>query len=86
MHPKLSENVYLSQENIWNFRVIQENVMKGPTFSTNFDFGAQLCYEIFKISNPIFSRVFYKLMTFPKCYFASKSVKKWLSYRQKNPR
>jgi hypothetical protein len=58
-HPKLPENIYLSQENIWNFRVIQGNVVTDPTFSPNFDFEAQLFHEIFEISHPNFGHVFY---------------------------
>jgi hypothetical protein len=49
----------LSQENIWNFKVIQENVVSDPTFSANFDFGAQLFHENFEISHPNFGHVFY---------------------------
>ncbi len=30
-----------------------------PLFSANFDFGAQISHEIFKISNPNFSHVIY---------------------------
>jgi hypothetical protein len=48
-----------------------------PTFSTNFDYGAQLQNEIFKISNPNFGHVI-----FPKPYFASKSTNKWQRYHQ----
>ncbi len=39
-------------------------------FSPNFDFGAQISHEIFKISNPNFSYVMYRGETCPaKCTF-----------------
>ncbi len=80
-HPKLSKKVYLSQENIWDFIVIQENVATDLTF-----------FSKFRLWRPIFSRKFWnfkskfqscnlQLITFPKRYFASKSNNKWLRYR-----
>jgi hypothetical protein len=41
------------------FKVIPESVATAPTFSSNFDFEAQLYHEIFQISNPNFSHVIY---------------------------
>jgi hypothetical protein len=55
-------------------------VVKGTTFSANFNFGAQLYQEIFQISNPNFSHVLYQLI---KRHFESKSTYKWLRYHQK---
>jgi hypothetical protein len=55
LYSKLSEKVYLPKKNIWNFKVIQENVMKGPldfqqisTLKPNFIMN----FQIFHLSNP----------------------------------
>jgi hypothetical protein len=53
------------------------------TFSTNFDFGAKLWHQIFLNFKSKFQPCNLQLITFLKRYFASKSTKNWLRYREK---
>jgi hypothetical protein len=63
-----------------------KNVITVPTFFSKFRLCSQILPWNFQNFKSAFQSCFLQLMSFPKRYFASKSIKKWLSYHQKNPR
>ncbi len=73
----------MSQQKTLNFRVIQENVVKGLTFSSKFRLRGPTLTQKFANFKSKFQPYDLQLITFLKRFLASKSTNKWLSYHQK---